>query len=148
MGSAPGASAGGGSENRPFFPGTKIAARYTADRGRGVFALATIDEGEVIESCPLLVFGAVEVTHLFETSLSNYLFKWGPFGEGAACALGFGSLYNHSHSPNAVYVRKPDRLDFVALRTIDEGEEVTVSYNGGVGDRTPVWFEPDWGHRK
>jgi hypothetical protein len=50
--------------------------------------------------------------------------------------LGFGSLYNHSYTPNATYVKKPDErvVEFVALQDIGSSEEITVNYNNGDPD--------------
>lgn len=57
--------------------------------------------------------------------------------------MGHGSLYNHSYRPNAKYVRKVSEgvIDFVAVRDIEVGEEITVNYNGYPGDNEPVWFD-------
>ncbi|HEU4538065.1 MAG TPA: SET domain-containing protein-lysine N-methyltransferase, partial [Polyangiaceae bacterium] len=57
--------------------------------------------------------------------------------------LGYGSLYNHAREPNAMYVRKHEArsIAFFALRPIGAGEEITVSYHGGFGDRGDVWFD-------
>lgn len=120
-----------------------LVVRETGDRGRGVFATRAIAAGTAIEECPVIVVPAAEVETLNRTVLQNYHFRWGGLGEESAIALGYGSLYNHSHQPNAMYVKKYDArlIEFVTLEAIAEGEEITVSYNGGVGDRTPVWFE-------
>lgn len=55
-----------------------------------------------------------------------------------AIAFGFGSLYNHSYQPNARYVKRiaERTLDYVAIRDIQCGEEITVNYNGRPGCRT------------
>jgi uncharacterized protein len=121
----------------------RIEVRATAERGRGVFAVDAIAEGVEIEECPVIVVPAAEVPALVQTVLRDYHFLWGPAGDASAIALGYGSLYNHADDPNALYVRKTDLgvLSFVSIRAIRAGEEITVSYNGGVGDRSPVWFE-------
>ena len=120
-----------------------VVVRSTHDKGRGVFAARKIPAGTSIEACPVIVIPPEEVEILGKTVLGNYHFQWGGLSEASAIALGFGSLYNHAHDPNAMYVKKYEarEIEFVSLRDIDEGEEITVSYNGGLGDDRPVWFE-------
>jgi len=64
---------------------------------------------------------------------------------GYALALGYGSLYNHSHQPSARYEMDydVDEIHVVARRRIKRGEEITISYNGDATDQAPVWFEED-----
>lgn len=121
----------------------RLLVRETQGRGRGVFAKVAFAEGDVIESCPVIPIPEEEVDPVGRTVLGNYFFKWGGTGDEGAVALGFGSLYNHTNDPNAMYVRKYERLtiDFVALRAIAPGEEITVSYHGGFGQKTKTWFE-------
>lgn len=111
-------------------------------KGRGVFARRQIAEGERIEQVPVLVIPAEQWQHLKRTVLYNYCFSWGSDHQHAALALGFGSLYNHSYQPNAAYVKRLAELiiDFVALRGIAPGEEITINYNGSPGGQAPMWF--------
>lgn len=117
--------------------------RETPGRGRGVFALVSFEEGEVIETCPVIPIPEPEVDPIGRTVLGHYFFQWGGTLDEGAVALGFGSLYNHTNEPNAMYVRKVSLnvIDFVALRRIEPGEEITVSYHGGFGQKTKVWFD-------
>lgn len=123
---------------RPF----ALRVGMTLHAGRGVFAAEPIPMGSLIEECPILEVSQEELATLQPTILSNYFFQWGPYREEGAFALGYGSLYNHSYQPCAVYIRKYESktLLFVALRNIAEGEEITVNYNGSPEDRSPVWF--------
>jgi SET domain-containing protein len=111
-------------------------------KGRGVFALRQIAEGEVIEQAPVLVVPSREWRHICQTVLYNYCFGWGADSEDAALALGFGSLYNHSYQPNAIYIKRHAEvmIDFVALRQIAPGEEITINYNGTPEGQAPMWF--------
>lgn len=120
-----------------------LVVKMTEAKGRGVFAGAPIAEGTLIERCAVIVVPPEEVEKINETRLGNYHFQWGGTREASAIALGFGSLYNHAHAPNALYVRRfeDEVIEFVSLRDIAEGEEITVSYNGALGDDRPVWFE-------
>jgi uncharacterized protein len=119
-----------------------LEIRDAGPRGRGVFAVCVIEEGTLLEECPVIVVPEHQVAALGETALADYYFQWGGMGDEAAIALGFGSLYNHSDVPNAMYVcqREAQILAFYAVKRIAAGEEVVVSYNGGFGDRSPVWF--------
>lgn len=111
-------------------------------KGRGVFARRQIAEGELIEQAPVLVIPAEEWKHLEQTVLYNYCFSWGSDQQHAALALGFGALYNHSYQPNAEYIKRLSErvIDFIALREIALGEEITINYNGSPGGRAPMWF--------
>jgi SET domain-containing protein len=118
-----------------------VEVRQVKGKGRGVFARRAIPEGEVIETCPMLVLPAEQVgDDPARHALAGYTFVW---GRGTvALALGYGSLYNHSYQPNARYEDVGGRTKrFVALRDIAAGEEITVNYNGEPGDRSPVWFD-------
>lgn len=121
----------------------RLIVRESPGRGRGVFAGVPIEEGESIERCYVIVIPEEQLQHLGNTILHEYFFQWGGTRDAGAIALGYGSLYNHSNEPNAMYVRKIEEgiLEFVALRDIRAGEEITVSYHGGFGEKTPVWFE-------
>lgn len=50
-----------------------------------------------------------------------------------AIALGFGSIYSHSYEPNATYKKrfKNKTIDFIAIKDIKKGGEITVNYNYG-----------------
>lgn len=112
-------------------------------KGRGVFANKRFQKGDIIERCPVIVVPEEQDHLLHDTVLYNYTYGWGEDLRDAAIALGFGSLYNHAYHPNAFYKRVPEdtMLVYVALRDIEEGEEITVNYNGSPNDPSPLWFE-------
>jgi len=114
-----------------------IEVKRIKGKGRGVFAKQFIPAGTVIERVPVLVF---PMDNPLADRLSDYVFMW---GRGTvALALGYGSLYNHSYTPNARYddIRQQSK-EFTAIRDIEAGEEITVNYNGEPGDNSEVWFE-------
>lgn len=122
-------------------------ARYTSiprrwlGAGRGVFAKERIPNGTCIEKCPVVALhDPKERMHLRKTGLVNYYFLWGDKREYPAICLGWGSIYNHSFSPNARYekVMEEGRMDFYALRDIEVGEEIVVNYNGSPTDMRPL----------
>ena len=123
----------------PLTPSDAIEVKRVRGKGRGVFARRSIEAGEVIETCPVLVLPADSVEDV-SAGIGGYVFEW---GRGKlALALGYGSLYNHSYRPNARYVDLAGRTKlFTALRDIAAGEEITVNYNGEPDDETPVGFE-------
>jgi len=98
--------------------------------GRGVFAKQSIDNGELIESCPIIEVLLKDPANDEKGLLVDYFFY---FGNELAVALGFGSIYNHSYKPNATYKKDLTRkkIDFIAIKDINEGEEITVNYNYG-----------------
>jgi uncharacterized protein len=99
--------------------------------GRGVFAGERIRMGRVIEACPVIPLSAADEQKLSETVLDKYMFSWGDGLEGACIALGLGSIFNHSATPNAVACRVHDRteIEFIALRDIEEGEQILADYD-------------------
>ncbi len=111
--------------------------------GMGVFAAAPIDAGAVIEICPVLLFPKAELASVRQTMLDDYYFDWGDDDEWYAFALGYGSLYNHSYTPNADYGMDFENktIDIYCLRDIAPGEEICINYNGSPDDQSKVWFE-------
>lgn len=125
----------------PIRSSALLEVKYTAKKGRGVFATEDIPEGTEFERVPVLVMPSEDVLNSDAGEvLQNYVFEW---GKGTiALALGFGSLYNHSYSPNARYddVGRMTKV-YTALRDIKAGEEITINYNGHEDDTTPVGFK-------
>ena len=120
-----------------------ISVKDAPGKGKGVFAQKNFEKGEIIETCPVIVLPPEEVDILEHTKLFNYYFAWGSDSREAAIALGYGSLYNHSYTPNAKYEKdlKNGLLKYVCIRDIQQNEEITINYNCDPEDRTPVWFD-------
>ncbi|MFM7036857.1 MAG: SET domain-containing protein [Planctomycetaceae bacterium] len=117
-----------------------IEVKRIPGKGRGVFARELIPAGTVFERVPLLVIPAKEVLECEHGGfLAQYVFE---YGRGhVALALGFGSLYNHSFSPNARYDDAGRQVkEYRALRDIQKGEEITINYNGAEDCMDPVDF--------
>jgi uncharacterized protein len=118
-----------------------IEVKRVKGKGRGVFARRPIRDGELIERVPVVVFRSKDVMDGEAwTGLAGYCFHW---GKGTlALALGYGSLYNHSYRPNARYDDLGGQIkEFIAIRDIEPGEEITVNYNGEPEDESPVGFK-------
>lgn len=123
-----------------------LAPSHIPNAGRGVFAKAPILKGETIEMCPVILIDEQRVVHIRSTKLHDYYFMWGenPKFHKAAICLGFGSLYNHSYTPNATYKKRKSRelIEFIALYDIETDEEITVNYNhGNPQDKSKLWIE-------
>jgi hypothetical protein len=121
----------------------QLEVRETASRGRGVFTLAAISAGALIESADVIPIPRAEMGLIESCVLADYDFRWGEDGREGAIALGYGSIYNHSYTPNAHYVKHFERLtiDFIALRDIAAGEEIRTNYNGDPASKKMMWFE-------
>ncbi len=117
-----------------------IIMKNTEKYGRGIFAVRNIKKGELIEEAPVIVIPKTEWKLMKKNVLSNYVFRW---GEDKALALGYGSLYNHSYSPNTRYLTNIENqsIDYYAREDIQVGVEITVNYNGDPDDQSLLWFE-------
>jgi SET domain-containing protein len=120
-----------------------IQVRDAGARGRGVFAVVPFATGQLIEQAPVIPYPEDEKEHVGRTALADYPYDWADGGE--AMAMGCGSFYNHSYRPNAFYRKNFDRrtIDFIALRTIAAGEEITINYNGTSDGGAILWFMPE-----
>jgi hypothetical protein len=120
-----------------------ITIKRTPKKGLGVFALKDFSVGEIIESAPALTFDTKGRKTLERTKLSHYIYPWRST-RGAALILGYGSIYNHSFSPNADWKQnfKTQSMVYRAIKPIKKGEEVLVNYNGEPDDQSDIdWFD-------
>jgi len=68
--------------------------------------------------------------------LNDYIFRDTNNDDYKLVALGYGSMYNHSDTPNLKYYCENDKMIYKATRDIDIDEELYISYG-------PNW----WGSR-
>jgi len=111
----------------------KIYVNNSPIHGLGVFASEKIVVGELIEECPILTlpmqFGEKSGLML------DYRFNW-PSGtlnwEEQVISLGFGSLYNHSETPNAEWRSNYEKrtFEFICTKDIQVDEEIFIWYGG------------------
>lgn len=121
----------------PHVQSALIEVRRVRGKGRGVFARVSIAKGTVIERVPVILVPMGEIV-TERSVVMDHAFEWDR--KSIAIALGYGCLYNHSYEPNAeVYVSGLTQ-EFVALRRIRPGEEITFNYNGSPRSRAPVDF--------
>jgi SET domain-containing protein len=120
-----------------------VNIKRTRKKGLGVFALKNFKPGELIESAPVLIFDTKGRKTLEKTLLSHYIYPWRST-RGAALVFGYGSIYNHSFSPNADWKQnfKTKCMVYRAIRPIKKGEEILINYNGEPDDVTEIdWFD-------
>ena len=117
---------------------------YYAPSGKhryGMYCTEDIQKESVIEICPIIIIPGEQAREIVRGYvLYEYYFEWKR--DAIAIALGYGSLYNHSPKPNAVF--EPDYkgqyIIFKALADIPAGQEILVDYHAGNPDEK-VWFE-------
>ena len=105
---------------------------------RGLIAARDIKKNEVLERCPIILVDHRNDTAFESTILNRYCFEWTK--SHSALLLGYGSLYNHSYTPNVQYhfSYTAKQIFFRALRFINAGEELFVNYNGDPADRSAI----------
>jgi hypothetical protein len=108
-------------------------------KGRGVFALAPMDKGVVVEVAPVLIMDAAEFQRFGKhTLIAHYTFRWARNAQ--AIALGCcGSMFNHSRRPNVGFLRREDlmAIEFVTVERVEAGDELCISY----GSAERLWFD-------
>ncbi|KAJ3788392.1 cytidine deaminase-like protein [Lentinula aff. detonsa] len=117
--------------------GSDCRIRHSEDKGKGVYASQKIQRNTVIEISPVLFVGIAEYEqHGNFDALDHHTYKW---KDGRmAVALGLGSLFNHSNTPNVSYTMDPqtDSIRYETARDIYPDEELCIFYDH------KVWFDP------
>jgi uncharacterized protein len=117
-----------------------VYAKKVAGKGRGVFARTAIKKGTLIEKVPKMLLPIEFVVDgLANPNLARVFFIHDR--KHVACCLGYGSLYNHSYRPNAIYEDGPScTMLFKAIKDIKPDEEICINYNGDPVDKSPMGF--------
>ncbi len=115
------------------------------EKGRGVYAKEKIPSGSIIELCEVILLSKDDTEKIHSTALHDYYFIWDTEKGTSALALGKGSLYNHSETPNAEFILDHDfhMIKFVATDDIEPGEEVRVRYIDRSEKDFKLWFDPN-----
>lgn len=133
-----------GSNPSPVISAPSVIVKDTDYTGRGVFATKDFLPDEIVETCPVIYIAPKERTHLEKTILAYYIYPWTSTRCGVM-VLGYGSIYNHSFSPNAKWEQdfQAKTMIYRATKKIQVGEEILVNYNGYDKDaQKPIdWFE-------
>ncbi len=120
-----------------------VIVKRTKTKGLGVFAGKDFQPGEIIETCPTVYIQTKERTFLENTILAYYIYPWTSTRCGVM-VLGYGSIYNHSYTPNATWEQDFSNKTMIyrATSPIHKGEEILVNYNGDEDTQAPInWFD-------
>jgi len=119
----------------------KVEIKESKLHGFGCFATEKIEKREIFESCPLILFKKHILEDYFESHnhrhmLSDMAMQWE--NGFVAIMLGYSNIYNHSNDPNAMFrcifdVKTP-RVEFIAKREIELGEEILYHYAPKLGN--------------
>lgn len=120
-----------------------LEVKCSPGKGRGVFAVTAIPEGVNFESSPIIEIPKKHIMQIRRTVIGDYFFRWGEKRRGGAIALGFGSLYNHSYTPNANFRlnMEDNTIEFYSIKPISAGDEITINYKGDPESQSKVWFD-------
>ncbi len=116
---------------------------HTEEYGRGVYTSEVLEAGDIIELCPIIKIPKGELEWIDKTKVYDYYFIWEEEGYDACLALGYGSLYNHSPSPNAEVIMDyvDQRIKMVAATMINSGDQIFIDYTGGTKGQIELWFD-------
>ena len=113
------------------------------EMNRGVFTNENLNKNTIIEIAPVIVMTKKDRELLDQTLLHDYIFEWGDNGNECCMALGYVPLYNHSYKSNCEYEMnfKKQIITIKTMRSIREGEELFINYNGDWNNKKKVWFD-------
>lgn len=124
-------------ENTYYQPKKIVVKLSTPELGIGVFATEDIEEGELVERCPMIQMGW-KSNYLKDPQIYNYLYSNSncscddckQHGNSMFMVLGYGMLYNHQDQPNTKWNFNFKNLlgDVVAIKPIKAGKEIFVNY--------------------
>lgn len=120
----------------------KLYIKAVKGKGRGVFCDEAIAAGEIIEVCPVIVVPANNAPAIQNTGLADYSFNFNKEENTLSLVMGFGSLYNYSRWPNALYILYPalEIMMYTAYTDISAHTEITINYSGEYGLDYSKWF--------
>jgi hypothetical protein len=115
-------------------------------KGKGIFAKKYIKKGTSVEVGHVILLSNKDYEKICETKLYEYIYEWDDPGKPDfqnAIALSQCQYFNHSYKPNLKYLYDYENqtIEYIAIRDVKKGEELTVNYNGRINDKTPMWFE-------
>ena len=92
-----------------------------------VIAKTQFARGELIEVCPLIILPEIAKTI---DRLKDIIFEINKDKGEWGLPLGYGSLYRHSNKPSVDYAynKRQRHMFFIANRTIQMNEELTIDY--------------------
>lgn len=125
-----------------------IYIKQTAAKGRGVFCVTDIEEGEILEVSPALLLDEGATAHADKTILYDYKFKVDTLSsaqralyhiddpkKSCCIVMGFMSFCNHDENPNVDIFWEEDEgtiYHFLeAIRRIPKNTEICTNYGRG-----------------
>ncbi len=115
-------------------------------KGKGIFAKKDIKKGTLVEKGHVILISNKDYEQIQDTILYQYVYEWDDPDKPDfqnAIALSQCQFFNHSYEPNLKYIYDYENqiIEYITLKDIKKGEELTVNYNGHVDDKSPMWFE-------
>ncbi len=115
-------------------------------KGNGVFARKNIKKYTTVVIGHVILISKSDYNLIQDTILNNYIYEWDDPNNiefRSAIPLSICQFFNHSYTPNLKhqYDYENSTIEYIAIRDIQKGEELTVNYNGIIDDKSPVWFE-------
>lgn len=118
-----------------------VYVKKVKGKGRGVFARQAIADGTVIEKVPKILLPVDMIQGGYDNPNLMRCFFVHDRRTLAVC-LGYGSIYNHSYQPNAIYEDGPAAtMIYRAIKDIAVDEEICINYNGDPKDKAPMGFK-------
>jgi hypothetical protein len=124
-------------ENIYYQPKKIIVKLSSPEMGIGVFATEDIEEGDLVERCPMIQMGW-KSKYQKDPQIFNYLYSNSncpcddckKHGNTMFMVLGYGMLYNHQDQPNTKWNFNFKNLigDVIATKPIKKGQEIFVTY--------------------
>jgi hypothetical protein len=99
----------------------KLYVKKSTVHGYGVFAGKNIKKGELLEECYPLLSTNESKDHGWKDIVFD-------MNDKTVLLTGYGSIYNHSSTPNVSYTFLDDIAIFIAKQRIYKGQELFVSY--------------------
>lgn len=120
----------------------KLYIKQVKGKGRAVFCSEFIAEGDIVEVCPVIIVPAANVNSLRQTKLTDYCFYFNEEANSLSLVMGFGSMYNYSQYPNALYVMNvaQQKMIYTAYCDIPAHTEICINYSGEYGKDYSKWF--------
>lgn len=121
--------------NKPYnwheeypFDLTKIElVEYNGIKQFGVFAKRGIEPDRLIDVCRIIPIDRSIIKATNNDVITDYQFNYND--QFICIALGNGSIYNHSETPNVRHYFDGDLMFIYTINLIDPGEELLINYN-------------------
>ena len=102
---------------------TNVYVSSSKIHGNGVFAKVSFNPTDLVERCPVL-----PIKHTDAHYVTDYVFYIPGHPTIKALALGYGSLYNHSDTPNLRFSVENNTVVMYATKKIAKDEELFINY--------------------